>query len=157
MVHSTFNWPIGHTLREYSNSSGHRVKYNKWSKAQLTSTLPIRCYYKNLNVSCYCYRDYTSVYPITGLYLTNSIQDIYQGGISHFTLETYAYDYLLINSSDAQTLAETSVADFSFFFGCSWPFCTIALFGTKTMNMFLSLKLLFSSVASCEWHHNIRR
>lgn len=49
-----------------------------------------------------------------------------------------------------QTLAETSLATASsFFFGVSLDFSKITLFGTNTMKMFLSLKLLASSVASC--------
>ena len=51
---------------------------------------------------------------------------------------------------DTQTPAETSsLVGLSFFVPGSWAFCRTALFGTKTMNIFLSLKLLLSSVASC--------
>lgn len=53
------------------------------------------------------------------------------------------------NSQRTHTPADTSfTADLSLFFGGSCVFDSTALFGTKVINIFLSLKFLLSSVAS---------
>ena len=102
------------------------------------------------------------IYSQPGVTYTNSIHNPLK---SPSLVETYKWNFhyfhYLSNLRGSfqciQTLADTSstASDLSFFFGGSWAFCCrMALLGTKIIYMFLSLKFLASSVASCKRTEN---